>query len=122
MIELRLCKVLIAASLALFADLVAIDNVLDYGSNYTFVRHVLSMDTTFPDNALRWRAITQPMLWHVAYGSSSSARRSPAPPTPSAASHCSAAFAPAVQRSTAPSGSSTSRPRSASWCGSSASW
>lgn len=68
MIELQLCKVLIAASLALFADLVAIDNVLDYGSNYTFVSHVLSMDTTFPDNALRWRAITQPMLWHVAYG------------------------------------------------------
>ena len=51
MIELRLCKVLIAASLALFADLVAIDNVLDYGSNYTFVSHVLSMDTTFPDSA-----------------------------------------------------------------------
>jgi predicted small integral membrane protein len=67
MIELRLCKVLIAASLALFADLVAIDNVLDYGSNYNFVSHVLSMDTTFPDNALRWRAITQPVLWHVAY-------------------------------------------------------
>jgi predicted small integral membrane protein len=68
MIELRLCKVLIAASLALFADLVAIDNIIDYDSNYNFVRHVLSMDTTFPDSATHWRAITQPMLWHVAYG------------------------------------------------------
>jgi predicted small integral membrane protein len=68
MIELRLAKLAIAASLALFADLVTIDNIIDYGSNYNFVRHVLSMDTTFPDGALRWRAITQPMLWHAAYG------------------------------------------------------
>ena len=68
MIELRLCKVLIAASLALFADLVVIDNILDYGSNYNFVKHVLSMDTTFPDSVTHWRAITQPMRWHVAYG------------------------------------------------------
>jgi predicted small integral membrane protein len=31
------------------------------------VRHVLSMDSIFPDSTLRWRAITTPMLWHGAY-------------------------------------------------------
>jgi predicted small integral membrane protein len=67
MIELRLAKVAVVASLALFADLVAFDNVIDYGANYEFVRHVLSMDTTFPTNTLRWRAITDPALWHAAY-------------------------------------------------------
>jgi len=40
---------------------------MDYGSNYAFVQHVLSMDTTFEGNALMWRAITEPWIWTVAY-------------------------------------------------------
>jgi predicted small integral membrane protein len=66
-LELRLTKIAMSASLALFACLVAFGNITDYASNFAFVQHVLSMDTTFPDNALRWRAITSPMLWHLAY-------------------------------------------------------
>jgi len=68
MLTIRLVKVAMVASLALFALLVTFNNLVDYGSNYEFVRHVLSMDTTFPDNALKWRAITQPSLWKIAYG------------------------------------------------------
>jgi predicted small integral membrane protein len=63
----RLVKVVMVASLALFALVVAFDNMVDYGSNYEFVRHTLSMDTTFPANALKWRAITQPAAWAIAY-------------------------------------------------------
>jgi predicted small integral membrane protein len=63
----RLVKVVMVASLALFALVVAFDNMVDYGSNYEFVRHALSMDTTFPGNALKWRAITQPTAWTIAY-------------------------------------------------------
>jgi predicted small integral membrane protein len=55
------------AATAIFALLVAFDNVIDYGTNYEFVRHTLSMDTTFPGNALMWRAITSPTVWAVAY-------------------------------------------------------
>src|SRR3954453_22785715 len=55
------------ACMALFALLVAADNVADYGSNEAFVHHVLAMDTTFPQNALRWRAITDPALQTAAY-------------------------------------------------------
>ena len=36
------------ASLVLFTFIVTLDNIIDYGANFTFVRHVLSMDTTFP--------------------------------------------------------------------------
>lgn len=54
---IRLAKVAVIAALAAFALIVAYNNVFDYNSNYQFVRHVLSMDTTFPDNALRPRAI-----------------------------------------------------------------
>ena len=37
-------------------------------SNYEFVKHVLSMDTTFTGNALMGRAITNPSVWTVVYG------------------------------------------------------
>jgi predicted small integral membrane protein len=67
MIAVRLVKLALVASLALFALVVAYDNVVDYESNYTFVRHTLAMDTTFADNALKGRAVTSPSLWTAAY-------------------------------------------------------
>ena len=41
---------------------------MDYGSNYTFVQHTLSMDTVFPENTLKYRAILDPFIWRLAYG------------------------------------------------------
>jgi predicted small integral membrane protein len=67
MIITRLAKITMIAGLAAFALIVAYDNIVDYDSNYEFVRHVLSMDTTFAGNALKSRAITNETLWHVAY-------------------------------------------------------
>src|SRR5438105_1424366 len=67
MIEIRIAKVIVVASLAVFALLVAFDNLTDYETNYAFVRHVLSMDTTFPGNALLYRSITSPALWQAGY-------------------------------------------------------
>ncbi|PHK95889.1 hypothetical protein CR162_06010 [Pseudoroseomonas rhizosphaerae] len=63
----RFSKLAMVAGLAAFALLVAWNNLVDYGSNFAFVAHVLSMDTTFPDTALRHRAITTPALWHAGY-------------------------------------------------------
>jgi predicted small integral membrane protein len=67
MLAVRLVKVAIVASTALFALLVTLNNLVDYGSNYEFVRHTLSMDTTFPGNALMGRAIVSPAIWTVGY-------------------------------------------------------
>ncbi len=64
---LRLSKVLLTFSMGVFALLVGVDNLLDYGANLTFVQHVLSMDTTFAHSSLRWRAITSPLLHDLAY-------------------------------------------------------
>lgn len=64
----RLSKIAMTAALAAFAFIVTYDNLVDYGSNYEFVKHVLSMDTTFPGNKLMGRAITEPKLWALAYG------------------------------------------------------
>jgi len=63
----RLAKVAMTAMLAAFAFVVTYDNLVDYGSNYEFVKHVLSMDTTFPGNRLMDRAITSPAVWSAAY-------------------------------------------------------
>lgn len=67
MFLIRLVKTAMVASTALFALLVAYNNLADYGSNYEFVRHTLSMDTTFPGNALKVRAITSPAVWTLGY-------------------------------------------------------
>ena len=69
MFAIRLVKTAMVASTALFALVVAYNNMADYNSNYEFVRHTLSMDTTFPDNSLKGRAITSPALWALAYWS-----------------------------------------------------
>jgi predicted small integral membrane protein len=53
-------------SSALFALLVAVDNVIDYGTNYAFVQHVLSMDTVSGTHLIG-RAITDPAIWRLAY-------------------------------------------------------
>jgi predicted small integral membrane protein len=68
MILIRLSKVALIAALAAYAIIATYDNMVDYGSNYEFVRHVLSMDTTFPGNALMHRAITDKGIWTEAYG------------------------------------------------------
>ena len=63
----RYSKVILIAVVALFASLVAFNNVTDYGSNYEFVRHVLEMDTTFPGNRAMWRAIASPVVHQTSY-------------------------------------------------------
>jgi len=68
-VTVRLSKVAMSLALAAFALVVTYDNLVDYGSNFAFVRHVLSMDSTFPGNALMDRAIVTPALWHIGYAS-----------------------------------------------------
>jgi len=64
---IRLCKAALVGAVALFFTLIAYGNLTDYDSNWQFVQHVLSMDTTFPDSSLHWRAITDPDLQQLAY-------------------------------------------------------
>jgi predicted small integral membrane protein len=67
-VAVRLAKLALVAAAGLFCLLVGYNNIVDYGSNFMFVQHVLTMDTTFPDNAVRSsRAITDPRLHQIAY-------------------------------------------------------
>ena len=61
-LTIRLAQSLFVAYIGVFGLLTAFDNITDYGSNFAFVRHVMSMDTIFPESHLRYRAITGPAL------------------------------------------------------------
>ena len=62
----RAAKLLLLAGIALFYTLVVFNNLTDFDSNYQFVRHVLSMDSTFPGNHGMWRALPSPVI-HLAF-------------------------------------------------------
>jgi predicted small integral membrane protein len=63
---IRTAKALLVAGIALFYTLVVFNNLTDFDSNYQFVHHVLSMDSTFPGNHGMGRAITSPSF-HLAF-------------------------------------------------------
>ena len=65
--QLRLSKILITSLSCVFLIVVVFNNLTDPDSNYQFVKHVLSMDTTFPGNTLMYRAITSPLLHKAFY-------------------------------------------------------
>ena len=62
----RIAKLLLLAGVALFYSLIVFNNLTDSNSNCQFVRHVLTMDTTFPGNRGMWRALPSPG-WHLAF-------------------------------------------------------
>ncbi|GGT24392.1 DUF2165 domain-containing protein [Streptomyces chromofuscus] len=57
----------LTGTVALYMALVAFGNITDFGTNQDFVRHVLAMDTTFKDEDLMWRAVTDTALQDAAY-------------------------------------------------------
>lgn len=63
---LRTIKILLVFGVAIFYTLIVFNNVTDYNSNYQFVRHVMTMESTFPGNRGMWRAINTPLL-HAAF-------------------------------------------------------
>jgi predicted small integral membrane protein len=67
--QLRLCKIVLTSLSCVYLLIVAFNNLTDANSNYQFVRHVLSMDTTFPGNALMYRSIQSPLVHKAFYAS-----------------------------------------------------
>ena len=63
---LRFAKLMLVFAVAVFYTFVVLNNLTDYDSNYQFVRHVLMMDSTHPDNHAMWRALNAP-AWHKAF-------------------------------------------------------
>ena len=64
---LRVALTVLTGITALYFTLVALNNILDYGTNKQFVEHVLAMDTTFKDPDVMWRSIESPTVVTIAY-------------------------------------------------------
>jgi predicted small integral membrane protein len=63
----RAAKTLLVLAIALYHTLVVLNNTTDYNSNFQFIRHVLMMDSTFPNNSAMWRAINSPSIHTLFY-------------------------------------------------------
>lgn len=66
-LALRVSKVAFIFAIALYFAVVAFDNVTDYGTNFAFVSHVLSMDSLPKDQNVIWRSIQSAKYHHLAY-------------------------------------------------------
>jgi predicted small integral membrane protein len=64
---LRIAKTLLVLAIGLYYTLVVLNNTTDYNSNFQFIRHVLMMDSTFPNNSAMWRAINSPSVHTLFY-------------------------------------------------------
>lgn len=64
---MRLSKIALIATTALFLGIVVLNNTTDYWSNYYFVEGVLKMETTFEGNTAMWRAIDSPFIYNIFY-------------------------------------------------------
>lgn len=64
---IRYSKVILMAYISFFGLLVITHNVTDYNSNYEYVAHILSMDTTTANENILYRAIDSPYLHHRIY-------------------------------------------------------
>jgi predicted small integral membrane protein len=66
-VTLRLAKTALVFGIAFFYSLIAFNNVTDYDSNFQFIRHVLMMDSSFPNNHGMWRAMNSPSMHTFSY-------------------------------------------------------
>lgn len=64
---IRRSKLLIVLFVGFFGILVVFGNLTDYSSNFQYVQHILSMDTTDKNSSLMYRSITLPILHHRIY-------------------------------------------------------
>jgi predicted small integral membrane protein len=64
---LRAAKIALVFAVAIYYTFVVFNNLTDYNSNFEFVRHTLTMDTTFPGNHGLWRAINAPAAYTAFY-------------------------------------------------------
>lgn len=63
----RYCKILLTAAAGALVLLVALNNIMDYNTNFVVVSHVMAMDDIPQGTVLAWRAIANPTLHRLVY-------------------------------------------------------
>lgn len=67
LMRVRYTKIILSALAAFYVLLVCFNNTFDYGANFEFVRHVLSMDDVFSPEKNGWRGLHAEWMHHAAY-------------------------------------------------------
>jgi len=67
MIAIRFAKIVSVSAITLYMALVGYNNVADYWTNFAFVQAVLDIEQISPRSTIRWRAVTSPLVHHVAF-------------------------------------------------------
>jgi predicted small integral membrane protein len=65
--SIRASKIVLISGIGCMALAAAFNNVIDYQSNFLFVQHVMTMDTVYPTNVLKYRAIDEPLAHSAVY-------------------------------------------------------
>jgi predicted small integral membrane protein len=66
-LAIRASKIVLICGIGCLALAAAFNNIVDYQSNFLFLQHVMTMDTVFPGNALKHRAIDEPLAHTTIY-------------------------------------------------------
>ena len=64
---IRISKATLMLFISFFGFLMLFSNFTDYPTNYNYIAHILSMDTTREAEKYSYRAITSPMAHHRVY-------------------------------------------------------
>lgn len=64
---IKISKASLMLFISFFGLLMMYSNITDYATNYEYLAHILSMDTTRDDHKYAHRAITSPMIHHRIY-------------------------------------------------------
>lgn len=67
MLIIRCSKISLLCAVAFYATIVVFGNITDYQTNFEFVKHVMSMDSIFPDSGIIYRAMPLLIAHHIAY-------------------------------------------------------
>jgi predicted small integral membrane protein len=67
MFSSQIQKAVLVGAIGFYLCLVVLGNALDPAANFSYVQHVLSMDTVHPHSTQKWRAITNPELWRLGF-------------------------------------------------------
>jgi len=62
---IRLSKALLTLTVSAAGATIVLHNIVDYRLALKYVRHVMSMDTIFPDSKNNFRAVTSPTAHHA---------------------------------------------------------
>jgi len=63
----RLSKLVLIAAVAVFLSLTVFNNIIDYKTNFQFIKNIVSMNSVFLSHQNSWRSITIPILHHWLY-------------------------------------------------------